>query len=431
MKKYNKILPIALVFLMCIAIYNFTTTSTELKNTYDTNLTLARENAEKGLTDYALPYYYNSLDILETVDLYLEIAHMYKDVNVEEYIVWLENTIDKYPTDIQAYEELLEYYYSLNDYSNCFHVVDRLDYRGLNSETTQKIVSDIEYEYYLSNNTYDEVVQFCNGSFPVRNGTSWGFVSLGDSNFISMIYKEVAPFSVDSFAAVVDNDNNAYFINSYGKKAKIADEEYASFGVLSNGLVSALMSNGKYTFLNSELEKAFGEYDQVTEFNYEVALVKIKDKWSLINTSGEKVSETSFDDVVINENLFAINNERFFAKTDGSYYMFNTNGEKVNDNKYENANTFEGGNYATVQIDGEWQFVDIDGKIVEHKYSEAKSFSNGYAAVRINDKWGFVNQEFEMVVEPNYDDVKYFTSIGSNFVKIGEKWQMLKFYKYF
>lgn len=38
---------------------------------------------------------------------------------------------------------------------------------------------------------------------------------------------------------------------------------------------------------------------------------------------------------------------------------------------------------------GKWGFVNNDGKtVIEPKFDEAMSFSNGLAAVRSGDKWG-------------------------------------------
>ena len=41
--------------------------------------------------------------------------------------------------------------------------------------------------------------------------------------------------------------------------------------------------------------------------------------------------------------------------------------------------------------------------IIEPQYEDAKTFGDGYAAVKVDGKWGFINEEGQMVVEPQYD----------------------------
>ena len=61
--------------------------------------------------------------------------------------------------------------------------------------------------------------------------------------------------------------------------------------------------------------------------------------------------------------------------------------------------------------------MDKKGKVmIEPQYDEAKSFSNGLAAVCIDGMWGFINEENELVIENRFLDTGYFTSGGVCFV---------------
>ena len=57
-------------------------------------------------------------------------------------------------------------------------------------------------------------------------------------------------------------------------------------------------------------------------------------------------------------------NDRIFAKAAGKYYLLDENGKKVTDDTFEDARPFNGEGYAAVRIDGKWGFIDKDGKVV-------------------------------------------------------------------
>ena len=54
---------------------------------------------------------------------------------------------------------------------------------------------------------------------------------------------------------------------------------------------------------------------------------------------------------------------------------------------------------------------------------------NGLAAVCIDGKWGFVDTDENIVIEPQFSGAKDFNEKGSCFVCVGNKWQLLKLYR--
>lgn len=124
-------------------------------------------------------------------------------------------------------------------------------------------------------------------------------------------------------------------------------------------------------------------------------------------------------------------------------------------NKYDQV--FQDGDIYSVNANGKWGFVDKDGKeliaprydwmgdefvegviivgydgggigyandegveIVAPKYEQACDFCNGFAAVRLNNKWGFVDKSGKEVVEVKYNDVENFMN-GKAKVTLGDE----------
>jgi hypothetical protein len=79
----------------------------------------------------------------------------------------------------------------------------------------------------------------------------------------------------------------------------------------------------------------------------------------------------------------------------------------------------------TKDNEGQMAAMDRNGTIKFYStYDEVGWFSQGLSAVRIGDKWGFINQQNEVVVEIIYDDVRAYQG-GFASVRVGDKWGVI------
>lgn len=73
--------------------------------------------------------------------------------------------------------------------------------------------------------------------------------------------------------------------------------------------------------------------------------------------------------------------------------------------------------------DGKVGYIDCTGRIATPlDYDGAKDFHEGFAAVNVGGKWGFVDTAGKLVVEPQFTETAGFFSQGLAAVKVGEKW---------
>ncbi|MGB3465876.1 MAG: WG repeat-containing protein, partial [Cyclobacteriaceae bacterium] len=62
--------------------------------------------------------------------------------------------------------------------------------------------------------------------------------------------------------------------------------------------------------------------------------------------------------------------------------------------------------YSVVRNNVKFGFIDLTGReIASPQYAAARNFSNRLAAVKVGDKWGFINDRNEMAIEPQYDQI--------------------------
>ena len=86
---------------------------------------------------------------------------------------------------------------------------------------------------------------------------------------------------------------------------------------------------------------------------------------------------------------------------------------------------------AAVKIGEKWGYIDTDGnQVIEPQFQEARSFSNGLAAVKKSGYWGYIDSEGNMVIENIFDGAKEFNSSKNAFVKQDGMWYMISLYRY-
>ena len=62
-----------------------------------------------------------------------------------------------------------------------------------------------------------------------------------------------------------------------------------------------------------------------------------------------------------------------------------------------------------VQIDGKWGFIDEQGRLViEPRFDQADSFSDGLAGVAVGNLWGYIDKHGRYIVQPKYSYVPPF-----------------------
>jgi len=93
--------------------------------------------------------------------------------------------------------------------------------------------------------------------------------------------------------------------------------------------------------------------------------------------------------------------------------------------QYDAASDFSEG-LAAVKIGEKWGFIDKMGKIVvSPQYDDVYLFYDGIAAIRVGDwktgKWGFIDKTGKEVVPPQYDEIGDFRD-GLAAIQVGGKW---------
>lgn len=434
MKNYKNAVAIAMVVLMVFSVYSTVANANSQEAEYEEYLAIAREKAELEIIEDAAINYRKALDMKDTVDVNIEIGQMYVDNGwLSEAISWGEDVVEKYPKEPTAYEFLLQQYISAEHYDKCFVLRDQAEGREAVNAGFEELMAQIEYVFELEYSTYDEVGVFGNGYCAVLDEDRWGYCDLYGDEEIKPKFLWAGAFTTDEVAPVQDEEGDFYYISTSGnKKVAVQNLEKCMDLGLSINQVLPAGDDGKYAYYNQKFEKVFdGEFTYATAMNGNVAAVEMDGKWDLIGANGEMLTETGYDGVIWDEKGIVFRNDRVFVEKDDQIIMTDKEGNQIGGQTYDDAELFlQADGYAAVEVDGKWGFVDKEGAmVIEPQYEAARSFCNQYAAVKKGGSWGFINAAGEPIIEFALEDAKDFNERGCVFVKMNGKWRILKLMK--
>lgn len=91
-------------------------------------------------------------------------------------------------------------------------------------------------------------------------------------------------------------------------------------------------------------------------------------------------------------------------------YIDKTGRIVIDAGKYQAANSFSDGLAAVYVENKGWGFIDKAGQeVIKPQFQEAGNFSEGLASAQIKGKWGFIDKTGRVVIEPQYDAVNSFS----------------------
>lgn len=216
-------------------------------------------------------------------------------------------------------------------------------------------------------------------------------------------------------------DGKAVYINRQGNVVLQTHFDYFSADPFSEGL-ARFKENDKYGFIDETGKIVIKPtFDSVVWFSEELARVYINNKSGFINKTGEIVVQPLYDNCRDFANGFAfvgIENGSdelglpaykvgFIDKT-GKISIGKTENGQIG--KFDDAGDFSEG-LAAVKVGEKWGFVnENDETAIRFRFKKAKSFSDGLAPVTINGrKWGFIDKTGKFVIEPQFTDADSFS----------------------
>ncbi len=181
--------------------------------------------------------------------------------------------------------------------------------------------------------------------------------------------------------------------------------------------------NGKYGYLNTKGEIAIPyQFDHADQFSEDLASVKLDDKYGFIDKRGEIVIAYQF------QNTGSFYNSIARVKKNGLYGFIDKRGKIIIDFKFNNAYDFWSKSIVCVLTNDGWGFTDRCGDIIRICYYKEVMMHTKDGMFRVgnrdkyaNSKYGLVNNEGQEIVSCKFDDAEFFSE-GFAAVKRDKKW---------
>lgn len=253
------------------------------------------------------------------------------------------------------------------------------------------------YAIYKNNNNLTDYkylrIDYSNSGncFIVQKNKTYGVVNLDGNVIIPEDYDELLIVGIYVKAYRDDKD---YIFDLNG--AAVEDSPFTSLAETSTGrFYISIDDNYKYGVANKEKEVVVPNiYDYISE---------VEKTGLLIATEGRNVTVYSAggSQIISVENAdYSIEGDYIRIITSDESYYLTTDGKKVtNKTVYINNKLFAS------KSGKKWGFVDLkDNTQVDYIYDQVTEFNEfGFAGVKKDGKWGVINQNGEVILEPTYE----------------------------
>ena len=428
----SKVLAIVIfVVLGAAAAFNVYSSSDRIQSEYDNNISMARKNAKDDIPYVSIDYYKKAFSIKNDDEaIYKEYLTQLKKFDEKSYKQALSEYSHIFANSQDAYETLADSYYTSSQFKEVLDVYNTAKENGVTSDVLEQLRKDSIYKFTFLKTDLQSAKKYMGGYALIKVNDKWGCLNNKGSYVLSADYDVVQMFVADT--TPVKKDGKWSIVNNKGYKVAVPSKQVEYLGFANQGM-AVVKDKNKYGYADSKYnipDKL--PWDYASNIKNDVAAVKQGGKWCLIDKNQKKITELIYDDIKLDEYDCCISNGIIFAKKDGKYIMLDDSGKRVGDLSFDDVQMFEGDNPAAVKVNDKWGYVFKNGTYaIEPKYTNpVKSYSLNIAPFYDGNKWGYMDSEGKAVIEPQFDDCFAFSDNGIAVVKQGESYSYIKLIVY-
>ena len=341
-----------------------------------------------------------------------------------KYTALLESQMSRDDARPNVFVEAANYYFGIPRIAEALEVLrDGIEKTG--SQTLITLYEHNRYKYEINRKTYDYASAIFESKSQVMSEGYWGIAGSDGILLIPCQYDKISTFSMDR--AIVQQKNEIFAINIDNNRISLFRGIADDFGNFANDRVP-LMIDGQWHRATGEFIVGSASFEQVGMYAGGYAAAKIDEKWGVVDLQLNWLIPPEHDGIVQDELGRCYSNGAVFAR-DNSKVCLYVDGI-IADERYEDARPFSDEGYAAVKLNGKWGFIDREGNVaIGFMFDDALSFGQHLAAVRQGEHWGYISLSGIMVIEPVFLEAKSFSN-GSAPVLTERGWQFITLLEY-
>ena len=281
------------------------------------------------------------------------------------------------------------------------------------------------YVYETNRTTYDSLTAICGSTIQVRVDGLWGLASSDGILLIPCEYEKISTYSAGR--AIVKKDGEIYAINIDNNRIAKLRERATDFGNYADDRIPLLI-DGTWKRATGEFVLGTAAFEEFGMYSGGYAAAKTEGKWGVVDIALNWLIPAEYDEIIQDELGRCYARETIFARKDGKVYLFS--GGLKNREVFDDAKPFSNEGYAAVKRNGKWGFIDTEGsEKIGFIFDDALSFGQHLAAVKLGGLWGYISLSGQTVIEHKYLEAKSFSN-GSAPVLSERGWQFITLLEY-
>ena len=340
------------------------------------------------------------------------------------YTTLLEKQMNRRDAEPYIFLEAANYYLRNLKTSEALSVL-RNGIERTGDENILILYESTRYSFNMNRVAYEDVTAIFNNTIQVKSDGKWGIANADGFLIIPCQYDKISTLNKDS--AVVRNGNNIYAINIDNNRIAVSHETVVDFGNYAENRIPLLIE-GRWRRATGEFELGTKTFDDIGTYSGGYAAAKYNGRWGVIDIFDNWVIPAEFDEVIKDELGRCFAQGTAFVRQGGLIRLF-ANGD-FSEVVFEDARPFSDEGYAAVKKNGNWGFINTNGEeVIPFIFNDALSFGQHLAAVKIGEYWGYINLFGNIVIEATFQNAKSFSD-GSAPVLTNRGWQFITLLEY-
>ena len=342
-----------------------------------------------------------------------------------KYVGLLETQLGRRDTPSEVFAEAAEYYLSIRRVAEALRIFsDGIERTGC--EELIKLYESNRYVYETNRTGYDYVSSIHGGAAQVQKDGLWGMANGRGDIMIPCIYEQISTFSIDR--AIVRSGGEVFAVDANNNRVAKLHENAPSFGLGFAENRFPLYRESGWHRTTGEFEVGTSSFEALGMYSQGYVAAKTSGKWGVIDSVSSWLVPAEYDEVICDELGRSFARGAVFARLGDTVHLL-MDGKETGE-VFEDARPFTDEGYAAVKKNGKWGFIDTDGNVkIDFMFDDALSFGQHLAAIKSGDYWGYISIDGRIVIEAVFLLAKSFSD-GSAPVLTEKGWNFITLIEY-